>query len=277
MNNWTLPPTVFNVSAAYGQNRYVPFAFSKENMAVQKMCTNIDSAGWMHFNSEVDFTVKDFFTVNGTVLGLGDRDELREGSVFNDELGSYHWFHHYYTGILVEGSAFMLYEQERRLLLTHAKFVEKLAINIEPSIDEKFALQIVLKDLEIKQDKDYTLGAPVEKVIAYSEISNLNPNNYFLCYRFTIENKTTHESQIVDIDAHKGVIIKKLSTSLGCTHYRKSKQLNGNLEETTEAGIPLKYSPLCAGAADGHAWTLYNGYQSIRTSDRSIFGFLRTL
>ena len=256
----------FAFSAALtAQKQYTPFAFSEKNEAMQALCTETDPTGWLHFKPETALTAQDFFTKNGDALGLGRNDEFRAGTVQEDEYGSKAWFHHYYKGIPVEGSAFMLSSQNGKLRLAHGKFVEKLNLDIRTGVGEEKALASALAALEIN-DKEYKLSRPTEKAIAYAEISDLNPNNYFYCYRFAIERANGNAPYDVYINVATGKFLKKSSGVALCNHAHKNQTL-------PELSVPLSSSPFCAGSGDGHAYTLYNGYQGITTSVRSAFGY----
>jgi Zn-dependent metalloprotease len=263
---------LFSVNFAFAQESYVPFAFSKENTAMQKLCSSVDESGWLYFAPEADFTAKNFLNQNKAALGFGIDDVMQPGSEYKDEYGNSYWFHHYYKGLPVEGSAFMLMEKASKLHLIHARFVEKLNIDLTTKIDENTALVNALAALEIS-GKDYKITVPSSEVIKYKVINDLSPNNYFHCYRFAIENLKNKAQYTVYINAKTGEVVRKISE--GIEEDTKSKGVNvplsTNTLNSTEASS-VAVLP-CAASTDGMAYTLYNGYRNITTSDRSIFGY----
>jgi Zn-dependent metalloprotease len=255
---------------AQEQKQYVPFAFSKENTAIQKMCSSVDELGWLYFAPEAAFTAKDFLSQNKAALGFGRDDAMQAGSEYKDEYGSSYWFHHYYKGIPVEGSEFMLMEKQDKLHLIHAKFVEKLNIDVTTKIDEKVALTNALSALQIT-DKDYKFNSPSREVIKYKVVNDLNPNNYFHCYRFDIQNLKDKTPYTVYINAKTGEVLQKFSNIHHCNHTEtKTKKEDIGVPYSTNSSFSVVCTPPppCATATEGHTWTMYNGYQGITTSDR---------
>ena len=178
------------------------------------------------------------------VYGLGANDSL---SVFKDEkdqLGYTHYrLHHYYKKILVEGSDIILHEKEGRIVSFNGRYVKGLQLEVTPvqSIDDCLVAATSHYSKEYSVPADSIVFHQFTKLVITKNYTkgDFSPENFKLCYKFVLRQKSNHELLVVFINVEDKEV---------CNAYPLTYHCNGLTGNTTTYGNQSFYGAYYSGS-----------------------------
>ena len=177
-----------------------------------------------------EVAVSSFWNGYSIKFNLSKDDEFKIFRTISDKTGqTHHRYKQYYKGIEVADMQYILHEKNGRVHLANGKIIHGLNIDIKPSLSKSQALEKALSHLGIqgksrgkstkqksgktRQDKntvDYSKG----KLLISSTGEKVNAENFSLAYRFEIYSELPSFAYSVDVNAHTGEILNKVSLIL---------------------------------------------------------------
>lgn len=233
--------------------------------------------GWIRVKQEKNYSSDNFTTLNKNAFGLKENDSLLRLKSFTDDIGFiHHKYQHLHKGLKVEGSEYILHEQDGIIKSANGNLTINLDKEVVPVIDETTALNIALGHINASkygweayknEDSIFYSNYPTgELLLAFNQNNgNFSNENYQLTYRFEITTvEPSHSKQAVYVNAHNGEIYK--TENLICNHHCNCCQgttitlYHGSQYITTKHnGFPLYNYLLIDQCRGGGIQPYYNG------------------
>jgi len=187
---------------------------------------NVPSA--MRFGTNSHVTVSEFWAAFKSTYGISKDVEMSLTKTNTDEFAQTHY--HYvqmFKGIEIVDYQFLLHERNGSLYLAHGHLITGLNIDVEPQLSEETALEKALvavgaerymwenEDNEnwikrIRNDSTATFY-PAGDIKLTTGKKPPTAENIHLVYRFKISAEQPFGEYYVDVDAHSGKIVNKIS------------------------------------------------------------------
>ncbi len=189
--------------------------FSQKILSVAPVAKQNNSY-WFTFKDNEQISVQNFFSEYSYKLGLNENDHFIYLKSNTDTLGISHYqYYQTYKGIIVEGGDFLLHEKNGRLIKSNGHFYNDLNININPTITDDSALNIIknsiIEKFYIVDTNDNILQSSMAKIVIAPINGNYITNNFRLCYKFNIITKKPYSNYNIYLDAHTGEFVNMIS------------------------------------------------------------------
>ena len=229
----------------------------------------------IRFSNDSQITLKSFFNEYKKTFGLSDDNEIRSYKVTTDKLGqTHHRYRQYYRGVELAEVQFIIHEKNGSIFQTNGNLVKDLNVNVTPSITESEALQYALKDINaesymwennknesfIKKEQNDPDATMYPKGVLMLSAKNfkMSPDNFHLVYRFDIYAEQPMNRYYIDVDAHTGEIINKISRI-------QSGDVQGQGTSVYNGIVSLTVADTAITTVDSSKWHLdtWNAYDGL--------------
>ncbi|HUX57802.1 MAG TPA: M4 family metallopeptidase [Bacteroidales bacterium] len=210
---------------------------SSSEQEFQKVVKRVSENGWVYFKDNFNPDPNKFFSIYMKDFGLSKDDEMRLIKEETDSIFTFYGFHHYYKGILVEGSSMTLQFKNRNAVLAFGTLAKNLNLDIKNTIDADLAFEEAKKNSKAElfawespkwesmlkrelKDSSATYHPNSELVITLSA-----KGEFKLTYKFPVVSvKPKYNSELYYIDANTGKFVKNVqliydATSTGKIYY----------------------------------------------------------
>ena len=211
-------------------SRFIPTFARKDNTAIASRTIEVKEHGWLYFRKNAKVKPKELFSTYREAMGLGKEDEMKIIKSQEDDKGYAHIIYEQrYKGILVQNAGFSEHFKNNNVEVAHGKIIEKLNIDVVPSLKEEAALQIALDSIGAKEyawqnpkaekalqietnDPSATYFPKGQLVITNVKNEIFLAENYRLTWVFEVNSSMPRTNQYIYIDAHTGKVIKRGDT-----------------------------------------------------------------
>ena len=229
-----------------------PKTMDPNNQKIKEIAVKVDDAGWVYLDKEKKLSHDEIFTRYKDAFGLGSSDEMIKTKTEEDDLGiKHHSYQQYYKGLIVENFTYLIHEKNGVSEIANGEILENIDISIIPSLSNKEALEVALKNFksnkwawedpdweeEKKGNKENPSWRPNGELIIISQHGK-NQSGGLLVYKF--------ELLSVDPWFHYATYINAI---------------NGSIEKSIS---------LTRNESTGTVYTLYNGTKSFTTTYRGL-------
>ena len=229
-----------------------PKTMDPNNQKIKEIAVKVDDVGWVYLDKGKKLTHDEIFTRYKDAFGLGNSDEMIKTKTEEDDLGIHHHsYQQYYKGLKVENFTYLIHEKNGIAEIANGEILENIDVSVKPSLSEKEALEIALKNFksnewawedpdweeEKKGNKEHPSWRPAGELIIISQHGK-NQSGGLLVYKF--------ELLSVDPWFHYATYINAL---------------NGSIEKSLS---------LTRNESTGTVYTLYNGTKSFTTTYRGL-------
>jgi Zn-dependent metalloprotease len=181
----------------------------------------------IRFNENKMVSPSSFFKEYKNTFKISEDIIFKLFRTFTDQIGQTHFrYKQYYKNIEVTEIQYLLHERNGTIFYAHGKAVHDLNLSISPSLTEAEALKVALyhinadeymwennqskrsaiKDQFLKDISSYPRG----ELKISAPINKIHTEKWMLVYRFDIFTKKPFGRYCVDVDAHRGEIVKVL-------------------------------------------------------------------
>jgi len=229
-----------------------PKTMDPNNQKIKEIAVKVDDVGWVYLDKGKKLTHDEIFTRYKDAFGLGNSDEMIKTKTEEDDLGIHHHsYQQYYKGLKVENFTYLIHEKNGIAEIANGEILENIDVSVKPSLSEKEALEIALKNFksnewawedpdweeEKKGNKEHPSWRPAGELIIISQHGK-NQSGGLLVYKF--------ELLSVDPWFHYATYINAI---------------NGSIEKSIS---------LTRNESTGTVYTLYNGTKSFTTTYRGL-------
>ena len=182
----------------------------------------------IRFRENDGLSVSSFFKAYRQAFHLSDDNEMKSFSVFTDQLKQTHYrFKQYYRGIEVADVQYLLHEKNGQVFYAHGHIIHGLNLDVVPTLSEEQALTIAIEYigaesymwqnekneafLKKEQKNQNATFYPHGELRLSAGKREMVAENFRLVYRFDIYAQKPFGRYYVDIDAHTGEVINKIS------------------------------------------------------------------
>ena len=213
-------------------SRFIPTFARKDNMAIASRTIEVKEHGWLYFRKNAKVKPQELFSTYREAMGLGKEDEMKVIKSQEDDKGYSHIIYEQrYKGILIQNAGFSEHFKNNNVEVAHGKIIEKLNIDVVPSLKEAEALQVALDSIGAKEyawqnpnaekalqaernDPTATYFPKGDLVITNVKNEIFLAENYRLTWVFEINSSIPRANQYIYVDAHNGKVIKRGDTEL---------------------------------------------------------------
>jgi len=215
-----------------------------------------------------------FSTLENTT-GLTNADKMILFNTAKDDLGFIHKsYQHYYRGIKVEGSKYMIDEKNGKITSTGGRIIRLPELSITPSISSERAFEkakeyvgtekYIWDDNKTKIPKGELVIDPLNK--------NFDGNQFNLCWHFSINSLKPFKSVEIYINAHTGKENSRVSNIYNADKVGSAKLLyNANAENiTTDSYTVGSTNQYRLRESSRNIWTLNGLMNSLAYRAKSV-------
>ena len=189
---------------------------------------NGEGTKYIKFTQGNGISLESFFREYSRAFNWSDDNEAKPFRVTKDNIGqTHHRYKQYYKGIELADVEFILHEKNGNIITANGNLIHGLNLNIVPTISEQVALQYALADINAEsymwenekneshlrkeQDDPNATMRPKGALILSAKNFEFEKENFHLVYRFDIYAEKPLDRYYIDVDAHSGEIINKIS------------------------------------------------------------------
>ena len=213
-------------------SRFIPTFARKDNTAIASRTIEVKEHGWLYFRKNAKVKPNELFSTYREAMGLGKEDDMKIIKSQEDDMGySHNIYEQRYKGILIQNAGFSEHFKNGYVEVAHGKIIEKLNIDVVPSLKEAEALQVALDSIGAKEyawqnpkaekalqiesnDPSATYFPKGQLVITNVKNEVFLAENYRLAWVFEVNASSPLANQYIYIDAHNGRIIKRRDMEL---------------------------------------------------------------
>ena len=182
----------------------------------------------IRFREDEGLTVTSFFEAYRQTFNLSNDNEMKSFRVFTDLLKHTHYrYKQYYKGIELAEVQYLLHEKDGLVFYAHGNIIHGLNLDVEPTLSEEQALNYAMEHIDaetymwqnrkneafIKKEQKNLKATffPKGELRISSGKKEMVAENFRLVYRFDIYAQKPLSRYYVDVDAHTGEVINKIS------------------------------------------------------------------
>ncbi len=229
-----------------------------------------------------------FWSAYSAELQLSELNTFRPYKAFSDNLGqTHHRYKQYYKGLEVADIQYVVHEEKGMVTIANGQIIKGLNLDITPTLSEAEALKSALGQLnaetyiwqntqnEVLIDKAgqdvKTAFYPKGKLMISSTVEKKNVNAYRLVYRFDIWAEKPSWRYNVDVDAHTGQIINKISLIQSGDISGEGQSLYDGTVQLTVSDSDYPVPPVATVKWHADSWNAFDGIgESFWVADPSI-------
>ncbi len=126
-----------------------PKTMDPNNQKIKEIAVKVDDAGWVYLDKEKKLSHDEIFPRYKDAFGLGSSDEMIKTKTEEDDLGiKHHSYQQYYKGLIVENFTYLIHEKNGVSEIANGEILENIDISIIPSLSNKEALEVALKNFK---------------------------------------------------------------------------------------------------------------------------------
>ena len=234
------------------RSQVVPKTMDPNNQKIKEIAVKVDDAGWVYLDKGKKLSHDEIFTRYKDAFGLGSSDEMIKTKTEEDDLGiKHHSYQQYYKGLIVENFTYLIHEKNGISEIANGEILENIDVSVNPSLSEKDALEIALKNFKSNkwawEDPDWE-----EEKKGNKENPSWRPNGELIIINQHGKNQSggllVYKFELLSIDPwfHYATYINAI---------------NGSVEKSVS---------LTRNESTGTVYTLYNGTKSFTTTYRGL-------
>ena len=196
--------------------------FTITTVLVSAQSTNRSTSSYLnqfrvHKNEVPNLKLEDFFSTQGTLMGLSSDDELR---LLRSEAGmngfQHHRYEHYYKGVQVYGSQYLVHTKDGLVTSSNGSYFPGIELSVEPALTEEQALRLAMNKMDAEeyawelQTKSRKERPEPQLVIIDRAIPKVT-GNYKLAYRVELASTKPFAAMSYFVDAQSGHIIFEIT------------------------------------------------------------------
>ena len=177
------------------------------------------SKTFAHFNQDnYQGSAETFFVDNKVQMGLTDDDIFVMTSESEGRNGYRHYrYKQYHQDIKIYGASYTIHEKNGKVVSANGKILPKIDVDIAPTLSPEQALNFAMDDMgaylytwEVENRGPKNQVPTPELVIVDKSVTSFT-GSYRLAYEIEIHSIQPLDANIYLIDAHTGVVIKKIT------------------------------------------------------------------
>jgi len=182
----------------------------------------------IRFRENAGLSVNSFWNAYRQVFHLSNDNEMKSFRVLTDQLKQTHYrYKQYYRGIEVADVQYLLHEKNGLVFHTHGHLIHGLHLDVVPTLSEEQALHVAMEYIgaesymwqnekneafiKKEQKNQHATFYPRGELRISAGKREMIAENFRLVYRFDIYAQKPLGRYYVDVDAHTGDIINKIS------------------------------------------------------------------
>jgi bacillolysin len=251
------------------------------NPEMKEIAQSTSKVGWVDIKEDVHIEPQQLFLLHKAAFGLGINDEMILRTTNTGISGTNHYkFDHYYKGVKVEGSEYIVHSKNNRIENANGKLVKELNRNTIPQLTPVQVLEIAKAKMGATQYaweiydpildiEPEDIPIPTLKLTRLVNDNNYTANNYLLVYEISLNSTLpTWESKTYLIDAINGDVLKEFNNKKNCNYPTGVAHTihNGWQKIVTERRNNVNYvTDHCSFGYNGIK--IYEGYYNLAYSD----------